>query len=671
VSIVVIYHFWPGIIRGGYVGVDVFFVVSGFLITAHLVRELDTTGGIRVVQFWARRARRLLPASLVVLAFTAVAVLLVVPRNLWQQFFSEIAASSLYVQNWLLATNSVDYLAADNLPSPAQHFWSLSVEEQFYLVWPVLLMLAILIARRRPSLSQRSVILAAVGALSIASLAYGIFATASQPSLAYFVTPARAWEFGAGALLAVVAASPAPDRFSLRTSVSWLGFGVIAASALMYTGATPFPGTAALLPVAGTLMVIWAGAPDASWSPTRLMRMRPVQFLGDISYSVYLWHWALLVLAQYAIRPDLGLTLKLAIVAMTIGLAIVTKRYVEDPIRSQRILSARRPRWTFAAVAGGMAVVLAISIVAWSDVQRQNDTALEAAAQLAASNPECFGAAAMDPDNQPCVNDALKGPSVPSADNAADDGPVYPDCWSRNQDRELRMCSFGPVDSDVPRIALVGDSHGLALLPAVLEIAKSGRWRVDTYLKAGCPWSALPRQSSDEGFAEDCDAWRSSLNDALLSNSYDAVLTTSFSRTSYVPTGKLPLDEQKVEGFRAAWSEISSRGTPILAVLDVPTFENDPARCLSQAINDDTDEAACDIPRETAFGLPDPLRDAVKRVPNADAIDLTDLMCNETVCLARIGGVTVFRDKDHITATFSRTLAPYLYRRVSIALEGR
>lgn len=671
VSIVVIYHFWPGIIRGGYVGVDVFFVVSGFLITAHLVRELENTGQIRVVQFWARRARRLLPASLVVLAFTAVAVLVVVPRNLWQQFFSEIGASSLYVQNWLLATNSVDYLAADNVPSPAQHFWSLSVEEQFYLVWPVLLGLAVIIARRQPAWSQRSVILVAVGALSIASLAYGIVATASQPSLAYFVTPTRAWEFGAGALLAVVAVSPVAGRFALRTWVSWLGFGIIAISALTYTGATPFPGAAALLPVAGTLMVIWAGAPDASWSPTRLMSLRPVQFLGDISYSVYLWHWALLVLAQYAFRPDLGLTLKLGIVATTVGLAILTKRYVEDPIRSQRFLVARRPKWTFAAVAGGMAVVLAISAGAWSDVQRQNDTALEAAAQLAASSPACFGAAAMDPDNQPCINDALEGPSVPSADIAADDGAKVPDCWAGDQDHELKMCSFGPDATEVPRIALVGDSHGLALLPAVMEIAKAGEWRVDSYLKGGCPWSALARESADKVFVDGCNAWRSSLNEALLSNDYDAILTTSYSRTSYVSVGDLSIDDQKVEGFRTAWSEISSRGTPILAVLDVPTFERDPAQCLSQAIKDQTDEAACDVPRDTAFGWPDPLREAVTRVPNAAAIDLTDLVCSETVCPARIGGVTVFRDKDHITATFSRTLAPYLYDRVSSALAGR
>ena len=215
VLLVVLFHLWPNRVPGGYIGVDVFFVISGFLITSHILREVDRTGSVSLTQFWARRLRRLLPASYVVLAVSAVGVLLFVPRLVWQQFFGEILAAALYVENWALALDSVDYLAAENTPSPAQHYWTLSAEEQFYLVWPVLVLLGIWLARRRVSTSPtgdhgggvRGGVFVVLAAGVAASLAYSLWVTATNPALAYFVTPARAWEFGAGALLAFAPAA--------------------------------------------------------------------------------------------------------------------------------------------------------------------------------------------------------------------------------------------------------------------------------------------------------------------------------------------------------------------------------------------------------------------------------------------------------------------------------
>ncbi len=219
VLLVVLFHLWPGRVPGGYIGVDVFFVISGFLITSLLLREVDRSGSVSLGQFWARRLRRLLPASYLVLAVSAVGTLLFVPRLVWEQFFGEILGAGLYVENWVLAVNSVDYLAAENAPSPAQHYWTLSAEEQFYLVWPLLVLLGIWLARRAtrrsgvPAVPRRAVFaVLAVGV--VASLAYSLWVSATNPAWAYFVTPARAWEFGAGALLAfappVAATGPRP-----------------------------------------------------------------------------------------------------------------------------------------------------------------------------------------------------------------------------------------------------------------------------------------------------------------------------------------------------------------------------------------------------------------------------------------------------------------------------
>src|SRR4051812_33629482 len=230
VAVVVVCHFWPSALPGGFVGVDVFFAISGFLITSHLLREAAATGRVALAGFWARRARRILPAALLVLGVCALATLAWVPEVDRAQFFAEIRASAFYVENWQLAHTAVDYFAAGQGPSPVQHFWSLSAEEQFYLVWPVLILAA----------GRRS--LSALAAVTAGSLAYSLYKTGADPAAAYFVTPTRAWEFGLGGLLAF-ASGRRP-----RPLVAAAGLVAIAVAAATFSADTAFPGVAALLP---------------------------------------------------------------------------------------------------------------------------------------------------------------------------------------------------------------------------------------------------------------------------------------------------------------------------------------------------------------------------------------------------------------------------------------
>ena len=267
VAVVVVCHFWPSALPGGFVGVDVFFAISGFLITSHLLREVAATGRVSLAGFWARRARRILPAALLVLALCALATLAWVPEVHRAQFFAEIRASTFYVENWQLAHTAVDYFAADQGPSPVQHFWSLSAEEQFYLVWPVLILAAAAIGLRARS---RRRVFAALAAVTAGSLAYSIYKTGADPAAAYFVTPTRAWEFGLGGLLAFCRVR-APAR--LRVAVA--GLVAIAVAAATFSADTAFPGVAALLPVLGACAVIWARAPAARpHRPPRAVRGR-------------------------------------------------------------------------------------------------------------------------------------------------------------------------------------------------------------------------------------------------------------------------------------------------------------------------------------------------------------------------------------------------------------
>src|SRR5689334_7526144 len=255
--LVVLYHLWPGRLPGGYVGVDVFFVISGFLITGNLLREVDRTGRVGLAGFWARRARRLLPAAFLVLGTTGAAILAFVPQTLWQQWAKEIGASGLYVENWSLARDAVDYLASSNAPSPVQHYWTLSAEEQFYLVWPLLVLLGVALAGR--SLARRLPAITAVLAVAAAaSLAFSLWQTWANPSVAYFSTFTRAWEFAAGALLACLGGRLVlPPR--VAALLSGLALLVVVACGFVLSHTTPMPGTAAIVVVVAASAVLLAG----------------------------------------------------------------------------------------------------------------------------------------------------------------------------------------------------------------------------------------------------------------------------------------------------------------------------------------------------------------------------------------------------------------------------
>jgi len=681
VGLVLLYHLWPNRLTGGYVGVDVFFVISGFLITAHLLRELTSTGTIRLGAFWARRARRLLPAALLVLLLTAGATEIWVPIMNSDQFFREIGAAGLYVQNWVLAADSVDYLAAENAPSPVQHYWSLSVEEQFYLVWPVLIVLAVglcaVLARHHRAgtapaggvdLRQWRAIGGTLIAVTVGSLLVSAWLTARNPPLAYFVTPTRAWEFGAGALLAYLQTHASPHRTRagigwhatarLRGITSWLGLLAIAVSAVTYTGSTPFPGTAALLPVLGTVAIIWAGDVPKAWAASVLLRLRPACFVGDISYSLYLWHWPLIAIMPYVLGHPTGRTARLSILIASVLLAWASKVWVEDPVRTARVHLLRRTGVTLGTTALSMALVAGVSGSAWANVHHEQVEKMAEAAAAAAHRPRCLGAPSIDPDRADCPNQKVESMLVPDPDVAELD-LEDPQCFAKFQAAHLLMCSFG-AGSGVPKVALVGDSHARMLMSGLLPLARQGLLQLDTYLKAGCPWTSARRDLAEE-FVDNCVQWNDELGAALLHRGYDAVITSAFRKLKMqVPDGS-DQNQTRVRGLVEAWAPVSKAGIPIIAVKDNPSYGVDPNPCLHEH---QPDRKAmlnqCSKPRKVALRGTDPQVAAVRQTASAHLIDFDDLFCTHSRCPAIIGGVDVYRDDHHVTATYWQSLTPYL-----------
>ncbi|MCQ4212390.1 acyltransferase family protein [Streptomyces longispororuber] len=345
VGLVVFHHLWPTVLTGGFVGVDAFFVLSGYIISAQLIHELNGTGRIRIADFYARRVRRLLPAALLVLTSVVVAVHALASQDRWGDHARQVLASALYGQNWLLGAEPVDPYKV----TAVAHFWSLSVEEQFYLVWPLLLLF--LFKLRAPWAR-----IAATTGLGLVSLLWCVRLTESDPAAAYFVTQVRVWEFAIGAVIALAGTRLALPK-ALSTAALLAGLALLVGSAVHYTGLTPYPGAAALLPTLGAGLIIVAGtAPGRRWH-TAVTSSKPVQLLGDISYSLYLWHWPLLILMPLAVSGGvLDTPVRLGVLVTALVLAYLSKRFVEDPVRRWSVLTGST-RLTFAAMVLGLAVV--------------------------------------------------------------------------------------------------------------------------------------------------------------------------------------------------------------------------------------------------------------------------------------------------------------------------
>jgi peptidoglycan/LPS O-acetylase OafA/YrhL len=661
---VVLYHFWPARFSGGYVGVDIFFVISGFLITAHLMRELSATGTVRLGQFWARRARRLLPASLLVLLFCALVAMspYLTPTSALPGEVREILASTFYVENWYLALNSADYLNHSGDPTTVQHYWSLSLEEQFYVMWPLIMLLAAWLAVKWFGGRRRRTVIVSLAVVSAASFVFCVVFTITDPAPAYFVTFGRMWQFGVGAMVALIPALRV--RHAIGSFVlGWAGIAVLAFVIFRFDGQTPFPGYMAAVPTLAAAAVIAASNTERWWYPTRLLALRPAQFVGDISYSLYLWHWPLIIIAPSV--PFWGLTIyhRLALLALCFVLAWLTKRFVEDPARGWKVLTSRPARATLWSSLAAMIVVGSTAGVAWAVNAPAYNDGVRAIQALREDPPECFGAAVvLEPS---CAGTEFGDTILPAPGFAGVDRPTDSQCFVQLNDARPVSCEFGSDAADAPRVALVGDSHAYQLLPTFQRMADENGWHLTTYFKGACPWSTTPLSTAG-AFGAACTEWREGVRAGLADADLDAVFTAAIATTPYASDGYPSEQDAAVAGYREAWSEMLERGIPVITVVDNPVWETDPNKCLrTRALSE------CDGPRSELIVADDPLRDAASGLSGVTLLDFTDVFCGPDVCSPVVGGANVYRDQDHITVTFADTLAPWYTEAISEALAGR
>ena len=653
VLLVLAYHAGVPWLPGGYVGVDVFFVISGFLITGLIVREVERTGRLSLPTFYARRIKRLLPATSVVFVAVAVLTVLTLPITRWRDVAGDIVASAVYLVNWRLADRSVDYLAADSAPSPLQHFWSLAVEEQFYIVWP-LLIVALFWRWRRGSMTRR--LFWGLLAITVPSFLWSVHLTTANPGAAYFVTTTRLWEMAVGALLAVLAGHAARVPHAAKVVVGWAGLAAIGFAGLTFDAGTAFPGAAALVPTLGAAGVLLAGCGDGR-SELRPLTLAPMQDVGALSYSLYLWHWPLLVFATAVWgREDgsLWLPTGLMVVAASAVPAWFTYRTVERPFH----LSSRlRVPWRAGVLAAGC-VAVGLFSAAYVVAATDRET-------VPAAERDAPGAAVLEDEPADVAPVDTVEQLTPSLVEAADDvADVYGEgCHQNQQDADVTSCVYGDAASDTV-IALVGDSHAAHWQPALRSLAEEHGWRLETYTKSACLFAdAVVWDSNTKGPYESCAAWQGTLLDRLVAERPDVVVVSSSGSYRVAEAGEPPNRAESLEPLAAAaasnWEALEEAGVEVLAIADTPWLGFDAPECVAQH-PDDLSE--CSVPREEAVDRSGAalLARAAELVPEADLIDVSDYVCPHDECVPVVGGVLTHSDSHHLTATYSRTLAPRL-----------
>jgi peptidoglycan/LPS O-acetylase OafA/YrhL len=651
VMLVVLYHYWPGSVTGGYVGVDAFFVISGYLITSHLLREVDRTGTVKLMAFYARRARRLLPAGVLVLLFAAAGTVLLLPTDLWAATAHELVGSGFYVQNLWLASKAVTYSASNDVASPIQHYWSLSAEEQFYVVWPSLIIIACMAGRRWFRGRTTTTVGVTLLLVTLSSFAFSVWATQTHRAAAYFITPTRAWEFGVGALVVLLMRRWAPSLTVARL-LRWLGLLGLLASTWLYSSLTAFPGYAAALPVIGTAAIIVAGDTGRVDPSDRVFRLRPVQWLGDVSYSVYLWHWPLLVFAPYVLRHNLRTPELVGLMLLCLLIAGLSKRFVEDAMHYWPRL-VHTPRASLSAAGAGM---LVISLVAGTQIYVAGVREQHVEELLATvSGSRCFGAPAME-DRAKC-QEALT--ALPVAAITKTDAPWAPEpgCRGTGSDPSVLTCYWG-TGRPSRVVALVGDSHAEHWRGAMHRIAKAKNWQVIEMFTGGCPAtyarSVIFERRSRDG--EVCRSWTTKTTAKLRALAPDDIVTTAYVQENvFAPADSGP------DGFERVWQEWLGF-TRVTVLRDIPTtgHRNGP-RCL--AINVGKPQACSNVRSEVLVD-DDMMRAARPMRSKVNLVDLSDYFCDAKRCYAVIGGASAYYDYDHMSAQFSATLASALLHRL-------
>jgi peptidoglycan/LPS O-acetylase OafA/YrhL len=585
-----------------------------------LLQELEASGEIDLLRFYGRRARRLLPAALLMILVTlAVSMFVFAPAEMLR-YAGTAAATSLYASNFAFLRQATNYFSPTTILNPFLHTWSLAVEEQFYLVWPALLLLT-----ARGKVRSR-VVAVALAAMTLASFALCVWLTRYDEPWAFYLSPARAWEFGIGALVSLAGVTRWAIRSKAIPVLGWMAAAALLLSFGVIHERDSFPGYLALLPVAATAGLLVSGAAGDDSGPARILRTAPFQWIGRRSYSIYLWHWPILVLAA-AFYPSLSTAGRLGCAVLAVIVAAASYRWLEAPIRNSPWLAMRRARslgLAFCSTALGVAGALGVWIVA--------------------------GHFAKQPE-QMAITRATRERPLARRRN----------CLISEKATEVKTCSFGAQSSSFT-IVLIGDSHADQWSTPIRAIAGNNGWRMLTYLKSNCSVADIPVYNQRlHRISSECAAWRSSAMKAIVRLRPQLVIIGEFSnRYSRQSSASVANAESLAlwsAGMKRSFSRLQQGGGTIAMLRDTPTPQRDLGICLTRARWRGIPEN-CDIPRSVALDPALTMAESqlAASMPGVHLIDLTDRICGPTTCPALRDGMVVYRDATHIANQFASSL---------------
>ena len=621
VLIVVLFHCGIPGFSGGFVGVDVFFVLSGYLITGLLVAEIQKTSELSLLQFYARRARRLLPASALTLVVTLlIGAIILAPRELDQAGHAARAAA-LYSSNIFFDKNAGDYFAPDVKSNPMLHTWSLAVEEQFYLFWPLLILLGLRVWR------SMKVLVTVLSGLTIISLGTGVWFTANGGTFAFYELPARAWEFGIGGLAVLLPRGTLKIPFGWWLAFGWLGILAILGSAhfIVIVGDTSFPGWVALIPVMGTVAGLIAGTEHPNRGVGVVLDSAPLQMLGRLSYSWYLWHWPFLVFSA-ALLPNISIAGKTAAAAASLAVAGISYHFVECPIRFHPSLLKRPALSLCLASAVTLCSLGAALLSMWFAIQMANE------------------------------------PKMKTITAAIDDITRLPlqQCVSHQQSPEVKTCRFGDTSSGI-NIVLFGDSHAIQWFNPLERIAESNGWKLTTVVKSSCPAFDIRPPGLSAGNIAACATWRAEALQRIVALRPTIVfignLTSSLGQKDRSnPAITVPLDDLQ-DGTRRTLQALM--GLRVVLMRDTPYFSYDIPTCLARSARHSWyPGGSCEADKSTVLNAAvfEAEQAGAQGLSNVHFIDITDRICQRDICRPVQGDAVIYRDHHHLTGNFSDSL---------------
>jgi len=670
VALVLLYHAGFPWMRGGYIGVDVFFVISGFLITSLLVRERQDSGRISLSNFYARRARRILPMSAVVVLATLLGSWVWLEPLRLQNLGTDAIGTATFSSNLIFAERGANYLQASLPPSPLQHYWSLAVEEQFYLVWPALIILVTFGGRfARIKVGVLSAVVAVLSFFACMSL------MDSSPAWAFFSPHTRAFELALGALVAVLPAIKNTTLRHVEIALAWMGVIAIVVTAVVFSDSTRFPGPWALLPVVATALVIRGS--DARIGPRSVLRFPAIQWLGSRSYSAYLWHWPVLILAEAAQGEPLTLWQASVCIVIALALSEVSFQFIENPIhRNRRIIGVRA-----AALATSLIVVVAGSgmlmrnnppVLASSDVAEVPTLSTTTTSILTVVEPTTTVPVVptvptlpeLSAPIQP-VTDAMLIQRVPQnlspALNKAyaDEPEIYKNnCHATFGAVTPKDCVYGNPES-TKVVGLYGDSHAAQWFPGLKLAAEQNDWKLIIYTKRGCPPANILTYSSVLGQTyTQCAEWRKNVKKKMRADGVKVVLVAQFDRLLSA-ANQIPIWQKDWrDGLQATIKELRRIGAEPVLFMDSPYLGRDIPSCLSGNINN---VQQCNTTVSNAFRQDmTEVRTDLSALNNVPLLQIRDWFCTTSLCPSIVGNILVYRDDNHITTNYAEFLAPLL-----------